>query len=76
MSRITEDPEAHVCTIPTDAPESDGTLAWKETTMVVVLLRCGGAEGIGYTYGNEAIGKVILTGLGSVAVPVVLRPSC
>ena len=37
-------------TIPTDAPEADGTFAWQQTTMVVVTVKAGGAEGIGYTY--------------------------
>ena len=46
-------------TIPTDKPESDGTLEWKETTMIFVKLRSGGREGIGYTYGEVAIVEVI-----------------
>jgi hypothetical protein len=29
-------------TIPTDEPESDGTLEWDETTIVVVELAAGG----------------------------------
>ena len=36
--------------IPTDAPEADGTIAWTDTTMVVVTLAAGGKIGIGYTY--------------------------
>jgi hypothetical protein len=34
-------------TIPTDAPESDGTLAWDETTIVVVEVEGGGCRGLG-----------------------------
>ena len=32
------DPAVYV--IPTDAPEADGTLAWNETTMVLVTAQC------------------------------------
>ena len=46
-------------TIPTDKPESDGTLEWKETTMILVKIRADGKEGIGYTYGDVAIVEVI-----------------
>ena len=45
--------------IPTDAPESDGTLAWNSTTMVVVELEAGGTCGLGYTYAHEAVGQFI-----------------
>ncbi len=27
--------EFHVCTVPTDAPEGDGTFEWNSTTMVL-----------------------------------------
>jgi hypothetical protein len=46
-------------TIPTDAPESDGTLEWDSTTIVVVLVRGGGAVGLGYTYTDAAAGQLI-----------------
>jgi L-alanine-DL-glutamate epimerase-like enolase superfamily enzyme len=39
-------------TIPTDAPESDGTLTWDKTTMVLVEVRAGGSTGLGYTYAD------------------------
>ncbi|HVT97895.1 MAG TPA: enolase C-terminal domain-like protein [Acidobacteriaceae bacterium] len=42
-------------TIPTDAPEADGTLSWDSTTLVLAELRCGGITGIGYTYGTAAV---------------------
>jgi hypothetical protein len=34
-------------TIPTDAPEADGTLDWHATTIVVVEVEGGGKCGIG-----------------------------
>jgi L-alanine-DL-glutamate epimerase-like enolase superfamily enzyme len=41
-------------TIPTDAPESDGTLEWTSTTIVIVEVCAGSASGLGYTYGHAA----------------------
>jgi L-alanine-DL-glutamate epimerase-like enolase superfamily enzyme len=41
-------------TIPTDAPEADGTFAWTSTTLVLVEVGAGGRFGLGYTYGSKA----------------------
>ena len=38
--------------IPTDLPESDGTLEWKHTTLVVVEAGGGGRQGLGYGYAD------------------------
>ena len=38
--------------IPTDAPESDGTLEWDSTTLVTVQIHAAGRCGIGYTYAD------------------------
>jgi L-alanine-DL-glutamate epimerase-like enolase superfamily enzyme len=46
-------------TVPTDAPESDGTLEWDATTIVVVHAHSGGESGLGYTYGPAAVGDLI-----------------
>jgi L-alanine-DL-glutamate epimerase-like enolase superfamily enzyme len=46
-------------TVPTDAPESDGTAEWSSTTCVVVELRAGGETGLGYTYAPAAAGTLI-----------------
>ena len=48
-----------VYTVPTDAPEADGTLSWNSTTMVLVSLEAGGQHGIGYTYADAATGKLV-----------------
>lgn len=45
-------------TIPTDAPEADGTIAWNSTTLVIVELDCGEAKGIGYTYAHKTAAAV------------------
>jgi L-alanine-DL-glutamate epimerase-like enolase superfamily enzyme len=47
--------KARAYTIPTDAPEADGTYAWHETTIVVVEIQAGGQSGLGYTYSPETI---------------------
>jgi L-alanine-DL-glutamate epimerase-like enolase superfamily enzyme len=54
-----ENIEAAVYVIPTDTPEADGTLAWSETTMVLVSARAGGCVGIGWTYGAAAAAAVV-----------------
>ena len=46
-------------TIPTDAPESDGTLEWDSTTVVVVEAVWSGRRGLGWTYAPEAAATVI-----------------
>src|SRR5438105_12235783 len=46
-------------TIPTDEPESDGTLEWDSTTVIVAEVHGGGAVGLGYTYGSTAVAEVI-----------------
>ena len=46
-------------TIPTDEPESDGTLEWDSTTVVVVEVSAGGETGLGYTYGPKAVAALV-----------------
>lgn len=46
-------------TVPTDFPESDGTLEWNSTTLVVVQSYGGGKSGLGYTYANSATATLI-----------------
>ncbi len=48
-----------VYTVPTDAPEADGTFAWTSTTMVLVQLNAGDVDGLGYTYAEAATGKLV-----------------
>jgi L-alanine-DL-glutamate epimerase-like enolase superfamily enzyme len=45
--------------LPTDEPESDGTLEWDSTTIVVVEACAGGETGLGYTYAPAAAGKLV-----------------
>ncbi|WP_019634794.1 enolase C-terminal domain-like protein [Actinomadura atramentaria] len=46
-------------TVPTDAPEADGTLSWTETTLVLVTAEAGGETGIGWTYGPAACAAIV-----------------
>lgn len=45
--------------IPTDAPEADGTFAWNATTLVVVELDAAGETGLGYTYADASLVRLI-----------------
>ena len=50
-------------TVPTDAPESDGTLSWDSTTMILVEASGGGERSLGYTYGDVSVGKFVASKL-------------
>jgi L-alanine-DL-glutamate epimerase-like enolase superfamily enzyme len=49
--------------VPTDKPESDGTLAWDSTTIILVEAAAGGETGIGYTYANKSTASFIQSAL-------------
>ncbi len=51
--------EVSVFEIPTPAPESDGTLTWDSTCVVVLEVRAGEARGLGFTYATPACARVI-----------------
>jgi L-alanine-DL-glutamate epimerase-like enolase superfamily enzyme len=46
-------------TVPTDEPESDGTLEWDATTIVVVELEADGECGLGYAYGDRSVATFV-----------------
>ena len=54
-----QDVTATVYVIPTDAPEADGTLAWDKTTLVLVSMRAGEQQGIGWSYAAGAAAGVV-----------------
>lgn len=69
--------EVSVYKIPTDRPESDGTLEWDSTTLVVVELACEPHRGLGFTYADVATGKLIedklarvVMGIDAFAIPM------
>src|SRR3954468_747085 len=45
--------------IPTDQPESDGTLEWDSTTLVLVEVAGGGETGLGLTYADASAARLI-----------------
>jgi L-alanine-DL-glutamate epimerase-like enolase superfamily enzyme len=51
--------EAVARTIPANRAESDGTLEWDSTTIVVVLAHADGRIGLGYTYTDEAAAGLV-----------------
>ena len=53
-------------TIPTDAPEQDGTFDWGSTAIVVCEASGGGETGLGYTYGDALAGKLVESALADV----------
>lgn len=55
-------------TIPTDAPEADGTLEWDATTLVLVQARAGDVRGTGWTYAAPAASAVVRDLLAPVVV--------
>jgi len=46
-------------TVPTDLPESDGTLEWTSTTMVLVHVHAGGQRGVGFSYADTATAVMV-----------------
>ncbi|WP_119459422.1 enolase C-terminal domain-like protein [Rhodospirillaceae bacterium SYSU D60014] len=62
--------------VPTDFPEADGTLEWNETTIVVVRVDGDGQQGLGYSYADQAVARLIegrladlVIGMDPMAVP-------
>lgn len=58
--------DAAAFTIPTDRPESDGTLEWDSTTINVAEARAAGVAGVGYTYTSHAAAAVIQSDLAPI----------
>jgi L-alanine-DL-glutamate epimerase-like enolase superfamily enzyme len=51
--------EARAFRIPTEAPESDGTLQWDATTLVLARVDAEGEQGLGYSYADAASAQLI-----------------
>jgi len=61
--------ETMVLRIPTAAPEADGTLEWRATTMLIVeAVTRSGERGIGYSYTSAAAGGVVDDQLADIVV--------
>ena len=51
--------DVHAYTVPTDYPESDGTLEWTATTLVLVEATADGVTGLGYSYADAATARLV-----------------
>jgi L-alanine-DL-glutamate epimerase-like enolase superfamily enzyme len=51
--------EVSAYTVPTLSPEADGTLAWNDTTLVLVRTFACGASGLGYSFADIATAQLI-----------------
>ncbi len=67
-------------TVPTEGAESDGTLTWNSTTMVLVRAEGGGKTGLGYSYTDRSAATLInnklsplLQGLPAMDLPRLWR---
>jgi hypothetical protein len=60
--------EAQAFTVPTDAPEADGTISWNRTTIVIVQVFAGQRVGLVYTYSSDVLAQV-LKGEDAFAIP-------
>lgn len=58
--------EVDAYTVPTDFPESDGTIEWDKTTVVIVHIEAGAERGLGYTYADTATAELIHKKLSKV----------
>src|SRR5205807_5054414 len=58
--------EVAAFTVPTDAPEADGTLSWDQTTIVVVHAHAADQAGVGLTYADVSTAKLVQSKLGGV----------
>jgi L-alanine-DL-glutamate epimerase-like enolase superfamily enzyme len=50
---------ARAFTVPTDAPEADGTLSWSSTTFVLAEVSAGDQTGLGFSYGAGAAAALV-----------------
>jgi L-alanine-DL-glutamate epimerase-like enolase superfamily enzyme len=63
---VIDEVEVSAYRIPTDLPESDGTLEWGATTLVVVELQAGDQWGIGLGYADASTACLIRNKLADV----------
>jgi L-alanine-DL-glutamate epimerase-like enolase superfamily enzyme len=51
--------EVESYTVPTEMPESDGTLKWDHTDLSIVTAQARGRHGVGYTFAGHAVASLI-----------------
>ena len=71
-----QDLKVSAYTIPTSSPESDGTIKWNSTTLILAEISAGDKKGIGYTYASPATAtliehslKEVVTGMNCMNIP-------
>ena len=52
---LIDDLEVSAYYVPSESPESDGTLEWNSTTLILVSIKAGNETGIGYTYADVSV---------------------
>lgn len=65
---IVDSLEVGVYKVPTVKPESDGTLTWDATCVIVVEVVAGGTRGLGFTYATPASARLITDLLAGAVV--------
>lgn len=68
METLIQQLKVSAYTVPTDMPESDGTLAWDSTTLVLVEVAAGNVQGLGYTYADTATAQLIKDTLAEIVL--------
>jgi L-alanine-DL-glutamate epimerase-like enolase superfamily enzyme len=67
LSRLQiEDIEVSAYTVPADFPESDGTMAWDKSTIVIAHANSAGEQGLGYSYADASAADLIRDHLAEV----------
>jgi len=73
---LIDEVRASAFTVPTDRPESDGTLAWDSTTLIVAEVHAGDTWGLGYSYAEAGAAGLVcrmlaprVVGIEAMAVP-------
>jgi L-alanine-DL-glutamate epimerase-like enolase superfamily enzyme len=59
MRTVIDKVDVSVFRVPTDTPESDGTIEWDSTTLVLVEISAGAGSGLGFTYANQSAALLI-----------------
>src|SRR5258708_3014204 len=55
-------------TLPPDFPETDGTIEWNSTNMVLIEIKAANKTGIGYTYAAFATADFIIDSLKEIVI--------
>lgn len=67
-SAVIDDIQASAYTIPTETPESDGTLRWDSTTLLLVEVSAAQHTGVGYSYTAPAAARLITDHLSEAVI--------